>query len=345
MVAVLLVGGRGDRFWPRARAGTPKPLLALDGPRPMVVETASRIAPLASRLLLVAEPEAAEAARSLLPVADLPPVEIVGEPVPRSTAPALGLAALRADPADVLVALPSDHHVPDAQRFRDAIAHASALAAVRDGIVCIGIAPTRAETGYGYIVPGDPLAGMPGFAIASFVEKPPAQRAARLVEEGALWNSGIFVVRAGVYRRLVEQYVPELHRVLEEVAAGRTDAFAEAPAVSVDHGLLEAGGESFAVRGDFSWDDLGDWGALARILPRDAAGNAVEGSFVGVESRHNIVVSDSGLVAAVGIEDCVIIRDGDVVLVVRRGQERLVPRLLPLLKDERGARPFGKSAP
>lgn len=331
IAAVLLVGGKGDRFWPSARAGTPKPLLAIAGARAMLRETAERIAPLASRILAVVDAEAAD--RVTGPLAGIEPgVEIVREPSSRSTAPALGLAAVRASSDDVLVALPSDHHIPDAHRFRDAVAHAATLAAARAGIVCIGIAPTRAETGYGYIIPGDPLPGIPGCAIASFVEKPPAQRAARLVEDGALWNSGIFVVRAGVYLRMVEQYMPELHRALEAVRGGDEAAFAEAPAVSVDHGLLEVGVDAYAVRADFAWDDLGDWGALARILPRDAAGNATRGAFAGVEARHNIVDSDAGLVAAVGVEDITVIRRGEIVLVVKRGQERLVPRLVQQLQ-------------
>lgn len=297
----------------------------------MVRETADRVSPIVGRLLVVAAPEAADPVVSALKGLE-PAMELVTEPVARSTAPALGLAAIRAKPDAVLVALPSDHHIPDASRFRDAIMRAASLAAARPGIVCIGIAPSRPETGYGYIVPGEPLPAMPGFAISSFVEKPPAQRAARLVEEGALWNSGIFVVRAGVYLRLVEQYLPELYRVLEAVRAGDESAFEEAPSVSVDHGLLEAGGESFAVRGDFSWDDLGDWGALARIFSRDSVGNAIRGRFIGCEARHNIIDSDSGLVAAIGVEDVAIIRHRDVVLVVKRGQERLVSRLLNQLQ-------------
>lgn len=332
VVAVLLVGGSGDRFWPLARSGAEKPFLALVDEDSMLKNTVERMAPLATRILAVGAPAAREEMMAALSEVT-PTPEIVREPAPRATAPALGLAALRCAADDVLVALPSDHHIPDAARFRDVVGSAVTVALRQAGIVCIGIAPSRPETAYGYIRTGDSLPGGPGFAIASFVEKPPLPRAMRLVEEGALWNSGIFVVRAGIYLQLVERYLPELHRVLMAVHHGDAEAFSEAPIVSVDHGILENCAEAFVVRGDFAWDDIGDWGALARVFPCDAAGNAVRGRFLECEARHLVVDCDAGLVAAVGVEDLVIVRRGDVVLVVKRGQERLVPRLLAQMQS------------
>jgi len=329
LVSILLIGGKGERFWPRSRRGLPKQFLPVVSARPMLVATWDRIAPISRRILAVTGASSSAIALETLAAGGAERrIEIVEEPFARSTAPALGLAALRCEESEIMVALPSDHHIPDEGRFRDVIQAGAGIAARRKGIVLIGIAPTRPESGYGYIRLGEPLEG-PGFKIASFVEKPPSQRAARLIEEGALWNSGIFVVRAGVYLDLVRRFLPELGKILAEIrATGRTELFEQASTISVDHGILENAADSYVVRGDFEWDDVGDWSAMARIHPKDASGNAVRGKFVGFETRRLIVDSDAGLVAGIGVEDLVIIRHGNVVLVARRGMEQNVRDLL-----------------
>jgi len=327
IVPVLLIGGKGERFWPRSRRGMPKQFLPITSEKPMIVETLERVLPLAEKVLAVAGVEMIDPARKVLGNHGKG-VTFIEEPTGKSTAPALGLAAMACERDDVLIALPADHHIPNPARFREVLSTAIAIAKQKEGIVCLGIAPSRPETGYGYIRPGKPLSGG-GFQIESFVEKPPAQRAKRLIEEGALWNGGIFVVRAGVYRDLLKKYIPALSRVLEE-----GQAFSSAPTISVDHGILEHCAESYVVRGDFEWDDVGDWGAMARIYPKDSSGNSVRGNFVGYETKHLIVDSDQGIVAAVGVEDIAIIREGDVVLVVKRGMEQNVRELLAQLNTK-----------
>lgn len=336
IVGALLIGGRGERFWPRSRRNLPKQFLPIVSPRPMLVDAWDRIEPLAARVYGIVNHEYAAATHALF-AGDLggrKKLELIEEPASRSTAPAIGLAALSAAPDDILVVTPSDHYIPDVAAFRRVITAAAELAEKRDGIVCLGMKPTRPETGYGYICLGEPLDV--GFRIASFVEKPPARRAKTLLDEGALWNGGIFVVRAGVYLDLVSRYLPELAEVLGRVREnGSNEAFAEAPSISVDHGILEKCDESFAVRADFPWDDVGDWGAMARIFERDEAGNAVNGTLVAQDAGNLIVDTDAGIVAAVGVSDVAIIRHRDVVLVVKRGEEQRVRELLPLL-DRRG---------
>lgn len=325
IVPVLLIGGRGERFWPRSRRGMPKQFLPITSDQPMIVETYERISPLAERVLAVCGTEMIEPARAVMGNRR---IEFIDEPSAKSTAPAIGLAAAKCAPDDVLIVLPADHHIPDAERFRQVLSEAISVARGHDGIVCIGIAPTRPETGYGYIRPGKPLEG-PGFRIESFVEKPPLARAARLIEDGALWNGGIFIVRAGVYLDLVRSHIPDLAHVLDGKAP-----FTSAPSVSVDHGILEHCEDSYVVRGDFKWDDVGDWGAMSRIYPKDASGNSIRGKFVGYESRHLVVDSDAGLVAAVGVEDVAIIRSGDIVLVIKTGMEQHVKEILKRLEDD-----------
>lgn len=324
IVPVLMIGGKGERFWPRSRRGMPKQFLAITSEKSMIIETYERVKPLADRVLAVASTEMIAKAKKV--IGSKVPIEFVDEPFAKSTAPAIGLAARQCNPDDVMIALPADHFIPDAGRFREVLASAISIARAKEGIVCIGIAPTRPESGYGYIRPGQPIEG--GFHIESFVEKPPVQRATRLIEEGALWNGGIFVVRAGVYLNQVKRYIPELAAVL---AGGD---FASAPTLSVDHGILEHASESYVVRGDFKWDDVGDWSSMARILERDSSGNSIRGDFVGYETKHLIVDSDVGLIAAVGVEDIAIIRDGDVVLVVKRGMEQNVKELLAQMTGE-----------
>jgi len=312
----------------------PKQFLPIVSDKPMLIESFERVEPISHRVFAVCGLELSLIAKQFL---DSVPkgnrVEIIEEPAPHSTAPALGLAAINCEPDDIIAAFPSDHHIEQIDRFRDVILTASKIASHRDGIVCVGIAPTRPEPGYGYIRLGDSIDG-PGFTIDSFVEKPPSQRAARLIEEGAVWNGGIFVVRAGVYLELVDRYIPELGKILKEIKDGcPKERFLSVPSISVDHGILEHCKKSFAVRSDFHWDDLGDWGAMERIFPKDASGNSVRGKFVGYETKHLIVDTDVGLVGAVGVEDIAIIRHEDVVLVVKRGMEQNVRELLALLKN------------
>ncbi|MBL4888611.1 MAG: mannose-1-phosphate guanylyltransferase [Candidatus Lindowbacteria bacterium] len=334
LVTTLLIGGKGERFWPRSRKGRPKQFLPVTSEEPMLIETLRRMDGLSDRSIAVVGADLADEAGIILKEYNRSDdVKLVAEITGRNTAPAIGLAAIECEDDDILVILPSDHFVPDADDFQKVIRTAANIAAVKSGIVCIGMKPTRPETGYGYIRPGDEIEG--GFCIASFAEKPPVQRAQRLMEEGALWNGGIFVVRAGVYMELVQSHLPDLYDVLVKIKeTGDASLFEEAPKISVDYGILEKCKESFVVQGNFHWDDVGDWGSMARVYDQDSEGNAVRGDFINIDSKNVIVDTDHGVVAVVGVEDIAIVRHKDAILIVKRGEEQKVRDVLVQLKQK-----------
>lgn len=344
--AVILAGGRGERFWPQSRGKRPKQLLALTGGKSMLEETIARVEPLAPPAnQWIVTGKGLVAAIKRLGVAS---AHLVGEPVGRNTAPAIALAAAeiaKADPGAVMVVLPSDHAIKDVPAFRETLRAAAELAG-RDYLVTIGIAPDRPETGYGYIERGDvlPSRDIPCFAVKSFREKPDRTAAERFVKSGYFyWNAGIFAWRAETILHQIELLMPDLWRRLGEwqqqggLAAG-PKAFAAfyrgVDKVSIDYGVMEKADRVAVVRGDFGWDDLGSWEAIERFHPADAAGNVAIGEAVAVDCAGTISVCDRGLVAALGVRDLIIVRSGDAVLVCPRSRAQDVRAVLERLRQQ-----------
>jgi mannose-1-phosphate guanylyltransferase len=352
----ILAGGSGTRFWPKSREQRPKQFLAFGGEQPLLVETAVRtrpIAPAARTLVITGAAHAAEATR-LLP--ELPRANVVGEPVGRDTAAAVGLAALlvarRADAGEraTMLVCPADHRIAPVERFAVAARAADELLAQHpDRNVVFGIRPTAPNTGYGYVEQGPPLAtcaGLPAFDVARFHEKPTAEKAREYVASGRfLWNAGVFAFRCGAMLAEIERQIPELGRALAElgklVGTPRFDAelarrWPELPKRSIDHGVLERARARAVVVPDYDWDDVGSFLALARAHPADAAGNVVVGSCVALDARGNVVDAGSGLVALLGVEDLVVVHTDDVTLVCRRDRSEEIKQLLEELKRRRG---------
>ncbi|HVV87224.1 MAG TPA: sugar phosphate nucleotidyltransferase [Kofleriaceae bacterium] len=334
--AVIMAGGSGTRLWPASRRARPKQFLALGGAESLLAATARRVRAAAGEVMVVTAAEQATLVR-----AELPGAAIVGEPCARNTAAALGLAAvhLRHRDADaVLGAFPADHHVGDEAAFGVAIERAFAAAEKADVIVTIGLAPSRAETGFGYLQLGGerPDLGAGVRDVARFVEKPDAGAAAAYVAGGRhLWNGGMFFVRAARLLDELTRSLPETAAGLAEIAAALArgeEAAARAaeaiyprlPSVSIDHGVMEQAHDVVAVPADLGWSDVGSWAAVAELTPRDAGGNAVVGEAVIVDGAGNLVVTDPGTaVALVGVSGLAVVRAGDAVLVlpVARAQD------------------------
>jgi mannose-1-phosphate guanylyltransferase len=345
--AVILAGGSGTRLWPASRAQTPKQLLAL-GARPgesLLAATARRagavVAP--ERIVVVTAADQEAGVRAALPW--LAEGGVIAEPCARNTAAALGLAAvhlLRGAPGGdpVLAALPADHHVADEAELARVMDHAFRLAEQRDEIVTVGIAPTRAETGYGWLELGAPIAGEPGaFAVARFVEKPDLARAEGYLAGGRhLWNGGMFFLRA---RRLLDElarHLPETYAGLMEVERAFTAAavavvYPTLPSVSIDHGVMEKASGVVTVRGDFGWNDVGAWSALADYRAADADGNVVEGNVVVVDGHGNVVIGDGAhAIAVIGLSDVVVVQSGDGFVVVPRERAQEVRKAVDALR-------------
>lgn len=341
--AVIIAGGVGSRFWPLSTAERPKQVLPLAGDQPLVaqaVERLSGVVPL-ERTLLVTGRALAPALRAAVP--SLPGANVLEEPFAASTAPALAWATLhaaRSDPDASVLSLHADWHVADAGGFRRTADAALALVEQEDVLATVGATPTRPETQYGYIIPGQPV----GTArrIERFKEKPSREEAEQLCRSGALWNTGLFAWTARRFRAEVEAHTPELSGALRHLDAGDPAAFFRAVTpVSIDVGVYERTRRGAVIEGDFGWDDVGSWAALARVRPTDSAGNVVFGPAHLVESRGNVVWSDDGTTVVYGLEGAVVVRARGITLVTRADLapelKKLLDRLPPDLAGERGA--------
>lgn len=312
--AVILAGGGGTRLWPASRRKRPKQFLPLaPGGRSLLAATVERLAMPLERVLVVTAAPQVDEVRAALP--KLPAENVIAEPVARNTAPAVALAAhelmKRGAGGAVMAVLPSDHVVTDEAAFRRVLAQACAAAEWH--LVTCGIQPARPETGYGYLELGDVTDG-PARAVKRFVEKPDRATAAKYVASGRhLWNSGMFFFRAERIWRETEDHLPH---TAQAIAAGR---YADAAAISIDYGIMEKATDIFAVPGDFGWNDVGSWAALADVLPAQAGNVRVGGPSVAIDAKGNVVVGDA-LVALVGVDDLVVVTAGDAVLVMPKAR-------------------------
>ncbi len=350
MFAVIMAGGKGTRFWPRSREKTPKHLLDISSERTMIRETVDRIKPLvpAERTLIVTgKSHAAELIRQL---PEIPPENILIEPVGRNTAPCIGLAALhilRRVPDAIMLVLPSDHRIGDEATFLRIIQAAAGAASQGDALVTIGIHPTGPETGYGYIEQGDPLS-VGGtdeiYRVRSIREKPPLEQAERFLARGGFsWNSGMFVWKTSTIIEAIGQFLPDLEQGLlqirEALGTDREEAVVRAVytgqrAVSIDYGVMEKAKNVLVVPGAFGWSDLGSWDALWEVSEKDENGNAVRGEFIGVDAADSLIHGTGKLIALVGVKDLLVVETNDALLICRRGRSQDVRQIVETLEKK-----------
>jgi mannose-1-phosphate guanylyltransferase len=329
---ILLAGGSGTRFWPLSRGGRPKQLLALLGRRPLLVQAwrrARKLAP-ARRIWVVAPAKLVREVRRLLP--GLLHENLVVEPAPRDTAPAVGLGCAtiaRTDPSAVAVVLPTDHVILDEAEFARSV-RAAARAARGGSLVCLGVRPDRPATGFGYLkCSSRPIRGR-SVAVDRFVEKPAASRARRFLRSGSyLWNAGMFVWRVQSFLDEMDRTAPRIGRAVRKTVDGDGRAWAGASKLSVDYAVMENARDVRVVPLDAGWDDVGSWDAVVRLR---GEADSHDSSRVLVDSPGSAVFGSKRLVALVDVPGVAVIDTPDALLVVSRASSEKVRAVVDELR-------------
>ncbi|HEV2073683.1 MAG TPA: mannose-1-phosphate guanylyltransferase [Thermomicrobiales bacterium] len=347
--AVIPAGGSGTRLWPLSRSARPKFLLPLLGDESLLQQTFARLKRLTapSRIMVVCGPAHVAAIARQLP--DLPTANIIVEPSPNGTGPALALASAliqRQNPRAVMGSFAADHGVIDVDAFCRAVRTSIAAAETGD-LVTVGLQPTRPETGYGYIERTDDvrLETVTGTAYRAerFVEKPPFELAQRYVESGKfLWNAAMFVWRVDALTAELRRLQPEIHAGVRKIAAAwesrdqeqvTARVWATLPNVTIDNGVMENASRVAVVPAEMGWSDVGDWHGLGELIDHDDLGNSVRGDLVQIDTTNSVVWSESNrMVATVGMDNVIVVDTEDALLVIDRSRSQEVRKIVDLLK-------------
>jgi len=356
LYALVICGGGGTRLWPRSRNKTPKQFSRLFGKETLYQKTVKRLRGLVpSDRIYVVTTSKQYASEIKKETPNIPSKNIFWEPTRRNTAIACGLGTLiihKKDPQAVVMNFWADHLVEKEEIFKKIEKVAAAIAFEEKTLVAIGIKPKWAHTGLGYIKAGDVFKKIDGFSVYKlerFVEKPDQKTAEKFLESGDYyWNSGMYVWQAEFFLGALQQYAPETFAALQKIrnAFGKKEflkvmkiAYERAPDISVDVAVSEKIRNAFVIPADFGWNDVGDWSVVYELVSKDKNGNAIvkfgkKGEFIGLDAKNNLVQFDNQLIAAIGVEDLVIIDTTDVVLICRKKDAQKVKDLVNLLKEK-----------
>lgn len=332
---LIMAGGSGTRFWPRSRVAKPKQYLSLFGDQSLIQESVQRFANfIPEESIFVVSAKSQQAVLESQTV-NLPKSNLIFEPVGKNTLPAIGLAALfiaEKDANGVMIVSPSDHLIQNNQLFQQCIESAALIAEQKDGIVTIGITPKYPATGYGYVQTANEIQigqSIRSFAVSRFVEKPNVEVATGYLKQGGFfWNSGIFVFKVSVFLNAVQQFAPALYadllRIKAEMGTENFETtldqiYRQVESISIDYGILEKASNVFLVQGDFVWNDLGSWEEVYKYDQRkDENQNASAGEVVLIDTKNSYVYAPNSLVAVVGMDDVIVVQEGDTILVCKR---------------------------
>jgi mannose-1-phosphate guanylyltransferase len=353
MYGVIMAGGRGVRFWPMSRGKRPKHLLDILGAKTLIQETVHRILPIIppERILIVTAAAHAEELMRQLP--EIPPANVLVEPVGRNTAPCIGLAALalmKKDPDAVMALLPADHRIDHDDLLRRMLSAAEAVAADGSTLVTIGIPPTFPSTGYGYLEQGDPKtspAAMAVYHVRSIREKPDYEQARAFLSTGRfLWNSGMFIWKASTILAAMARWLPDIHGGLMDIdramgtpeATGVTErVYRGMRAISIDYGVMEKAENVVVIPGDLGWSDVGSWDTIWELASKDGQGNAARDPewLVAVDAQDNLLQVQGKLVALVGVRDLLVVETEDALLICRRGISQDIRKIVDILEHKK----------
>jgi mannose-1-phosphate guanylyltransferase/mannose-6-phosphate isomerase len=348
MIPVILSGGSGSRLWPLSRSAFPKQFLSLCSGHSLVQDTVQRVkGSVADEVpIFVTANEQRFLLADQIQGLGVKSPDIILEPVRRNTAPAIALAcfaALERSKDSILLVLPSDHHIEDTAAYHNALALAKAEAA-KGNLVTFGIAPTKPETGYGYIK-ADVSGGEVVYPILEFVEKPAAEVAQQYLDEGCyFWNSGMFAFRADVYLRELEKFNPEIYKACFSSWSGRcedldfirvdTGSFEACPEDSIDYAVMEKTTDSVIIPLDSGWSDVGSWQSLWEVQPRDESGNVLVGDVVAQDTENSLIYAGGRMVACLGLTNITVVETADAVLVADINQVQHIKSIVKQIEAD-----------
>ncbi len=344
--ALIMAGGRGERFWPKSRKNMPKQFLSLtDDGKTMIQLTVERIRSLVDMedIFISTNKDYKKLVLEQLP--EIPEENILCEPIGRNTAPCIGLGAVhiaRKYEDALMMVLPSDHLIKYTKMFVNTLSDGCSIAEKGPNLVTIGITPDYPETGYGYIKFNPEISDGHAFAVDRFVEKPSIEVAKEYLEtEEYLWNSGMFVWKVSTILDNMKKLMPDTYKGLKAIqeAVGTEEqeevldsTFMEFKSESIDYGIMEKAENIFILPGTFGWDDVGSWLAVERIRKSNESGNVVEGNIITINCRNNIIQGGKKLIATVGIEDLIIVDTKDATLICDKGSAGDIKKVLENLK-------------
>lgn len=350
-VAVIMAGGKGERFWPASRVKKPKQLLAIVSEHTMIRETVNRIAGIIDKEGIFVVTSALYKEAMIQELNDIPSDNIICEPEGRDTANAIALAGVyiaKKFPESVICVLSADHSIQPVDDFARTITTGFDIAEKQDVLITIGIIPKRAETGYGYIQKGEKVNGYTRPAVyqtASFKEKPTIEVADEYYKSGKfLWNSGMFIWKNSYFLEQYAQFLPDNWILLKNIqnTIGTPDEqdtlysqFTQLQKISVDYGILEKSKNILCIAGEFEWDDVGSWSSMYRHVTPDFNGNVIKGKGALLESSNCLIYSDDDtLVSVIDMDDLMIIKSGNAVLVCRKKDDQKVKQLIEQMKAD-----------
>lgn len=343
---VILAGGGGTRFWPLSRKELPKQLLNLTGKDLMVNETIDRLEGNVEKENILVVTNSTQAELMLTATAGrVRPDHVLAEPAARNTAACIGYAAMEilCKYGDgVMCVLPSDHYIKNVDVYKRVIASAIDVAGKTDALVTIGIQPAFPSTGYGYICHEEKRNDDGSYAVRHFVEKPNLQKAKEYLLSGEyLWNSGMFIWKVSSILHNMKEFLPDMYdglcKIGEAVGTDRQEltlekVFPQLESVSIDYGIMEKAKDIYILPGVFGWDDVGSWLAVERIQKSNESGNVVKGNIITIHSKNNIIQGGQKLIAAVGLENMVIVDTDDATLICDKDSTADIKMVLENLK-------------